>query len=51
MEYTSKGRDPETDDFYTYSLSKNKKSIAIMALLEEDPILKNYVTHNNVYAD
>jgi hypothetical protein len=22
-----------------------------MALLEEDPILKNYVTHNNVYAD
>lgn len=51
MEYTSKWRDPETGDFYTYSLSKNKKSIAIMALLEEDPILKNYVTHNNVYAD
>lgn len=51
MEYTSKWRDPETNDFFTYSLSKNKKSIAIMALLEEDPVIKNYVTHNNVYAD
>jgi hypothetical protein len=22
-----------------------------MALLEDDPVIKNYVTHNNVYAD
>ena len=51
MEYTSKGTDPETKEYYTYALSKNKKSIAIMALLEDDPVIKNYVTHNNVYAD
>lgn len=51
MEYTSNGLDPETDDFFTYALTRNKKSIAIMTLLEEDPVVKNYITHNNTYAE
>jgi type II secretory pathway pseudopilin PulG len=51
MEYTSNGMDPETGEFFTYALTRNKKSIAIMALLEEDPIIKNYVTQNEVFAD
>lgn len=51
MEYTSNGIDPETDEYYTYALTKNKKSIAIMTLLEEDPVVKNYVTYTNTFAE
>lgn len=51
MEYTGKWKDPETENFFSYALTKNKKSMAIMTLLEEDPVLKNFVTQNNAYAE
>ena len=51
MEYSSKWIDPETKKYFTYALSQNKKSIAIMALLEEDPIIKNYISQKSVFAE
>lgn len=51
MEFSGRWKDPETDEYFSYSLTRNKKSISIMTFLEDDPVLKNYVTQNEVYAN
>ncbi len=56
IDYTNGGRDPKDDSFYTYYLTKDRKSLQLMALMEESgKVAQNnstqLLTHTTFAAD
>ncbi len=53
IDYTNGGKDPKDDSFYTYYLTKDRKSLQLMALMEEawSVALNNTVSNTTFAAD
>ncbi len=53
IDYTNWGKDPKDDSFYTYYLTKDRKSLQLMALMEEagSIALNNTITNTTFAAD
>ncbi len=53
IDYTNWGKDPKDDSFYTYYLTKDRKSLQLMALMEEagSVALNNAITNTTFAVD
>ncbi len=50
IDYTNGGKDPKDDSFYTYYLTKDRKSLQLMALMEEAGSVANNRISNTTFA-
>ncbi len=52
IDYTNGGKDPKDDSFYTYYLTKDRKSLQLMALMEEaGSVTQNTISNTTFAAD
>ncbi len=52
IDYTNWGKDPKDNSFYTYYLTKNRKSLQLMALMEEaGSVAQNTISNTTFAAD
>ncbi|NDK09362.1 type II secretion system protein [Candidatus Gracilibacteria bacterium] len=52
IDYTNGGKDPKDDSFYTYYLTKDRKSLQLMALMEEaGSVAQNTISNTTFAAD